>query len=263
VGNRGVAPISGLTVNGGGAKLQFVGGSRWGLAPGSFPATADGGPANRYASGTFSFDPNLSAGSSFSALSRPAPVAGTQDFGGGLGIDFVVNGAGAILTSLGAFDSNGDGILNAGVTTQLWQRHNNGTPDDPADDTGTLITQDIFSAASPGVLEGSYRFKPVAGGLSLAPGDYSIVTFGYDALERNGNFGFGGVPWTDDGNGLISFVGRSRFGLTPGAFPNVTDTFAAQYMGPSFKFTAIPEPTAGFLILAAAALAVRRRRVRA
>lgn len=249
------------TTDRGTAKLTFVGSSRWGN-PGSFPSNPDGGGANRYAAGTFSFDAAPSVGSTWSAMSRPAPVPGVQNFGGSLGIDFVVNSGGAVLRSLGAFDSNADGILSAGgITTQLWQRNNNGTPNDPTDDTGTLITSDTFSAAVPGTLEGSYRFKDLASPLSLAAGDYTIVAFGYDAAELNGNiFSPDNVPYSDEGNGTISFVGRSRYGA-PGAFPDSPDTLPVQYMGPSFKFSAVPEPgTAAFGGLLAAALLRRRNR---
>jgi len=50
-GNSG-SPI--WTMDGGG-RIAFVGSSRFGAA-GAFPATPDGGPANRYATGTFAFD---------------------------------------------------------------------------------------------------------------------------------------------------------------------------------------------------------------
>lgn len=40
-----------------GASLTFVGLGRWAATPGAFPDTADGGPANRYAAGTFYFEP--------------------------------------------------------------------------------------------------------------------------------------------------------------------------------------------------------------
>ena len=39
------------------ASLTFVGLGRWSATPGAFPDTADGGPANRYAAGTFYFEP--------------------------------------------------------------------------------------------------------------------------------------------------------------------------------------------------------------
>ena len=259
-GNGGGNPVS-WTTDRGVAKLVFVGSSRWGNA-GAFPANPDADGVNRYAAGTFSYNASATVGSNWSALSRPAPVAGVQDFGGSLGIDFIVNSGGALLTSLGAFDSNGDGINSAGgLTAQLWRRNSNGTPDNFADDTGTLITSETFSAASPGSLEGSYRFKNLASSLSLAPGDYSIVAFGYDANEMNGNiFTPDNVPYSDEGNGTITFVGQSRFG-NAGAFPDNTDAIAAQYMAGSFKFSAVPEPvTATFTGLLAAAALLRRRR---
>ncbi len=40
-----------------GASLTFVGLGRWSATAGAFPDTADGGPANRYAAGTFYFEP--------------------------------------------------------------------------------------------------------------------------------------------------------------------------------------------------------------
>jgi len=43
------------TTNSGGGALSFVGGSRYGATQGQYPPTGDGGPANRYAAGTFDF----------------------------------------------------------------------------------------------------------------------------------------------------------------------------------------------------------------
>ena len=43
----------------GGACLHFVGTSRYGLDPSGMATEPDGGPANRYAAGTFAFEPNL------------------------------------------------------------------------------------------------------------------------------------------------------------------------------------------------------------
>jgi len=40
-----------------GASLVFVGLSRYAATGGPFPGTPDGGPANRYAAGTFYFEP--------------------------------------------------------------------------------------------------------------------------------------------------------------------------------------------------------------
>ena len=44
------------STNSAGGALTFVGGGRYSLAPGVYPANGDGGPANRYAAGTFLFN---------------------------------------------------------------------------------------------------------------------------------------------------------------------------------------------------------------
>jgi len=56
-GNVGTGSVESPIDDGGGA-ITFVGGSRFGdpATPGSFPASVDGGPPNRYDSGTFEFD---------------------------------------------------------------------------------------------------------------------------------------------------------------------------------------------------------------
>ena len=52
-GNSG-APV--WTTDSGGGLLSFVGSSRYGTTQGAYPGSPDGGPANRYAAGTFMFD---------------------------------------------------------------------------------------------------------------------------------------------------------------------------------------------------------------
>lgn len=53
-GNQGSVDL-GTSTDAGGAALVFVGGGRWGDEPGAWPPNADGGPADRYAAGTFTF----------------------------------------------------------------------------------------------------------------------------------------------------------------------------------------------------------------
>jgi len=53
-GNSGVSDFPRSTSDGGGA-ISFVGNSRFGNTPGLYPTGLDGGPANRYAAGTFQF----------------------------------------------------------------------------------------------------------------------------------------------------------------------------------------------------------------
>ncbi|MCI0458154.1 MAG: PKD domain-containing protein, partial [Gemmataceae bacterium] len=54
-GNGGLQPITWTTDAG--TSLAFVGGGRFGPTAGVFPSSVDGGPANRYAAGTFEFMP--------------------------------------------------------------------------------------------------------------------------------------------------------------------------------------------------------------
>jgi hypothetical protein len=75
-GNAGAVDL-GLTTFGG-AMLTFVGTSSYSLAANSFPDTADGGPANRYAAGTFAFEPDL-----------PDPRLTIQPSGNGVQLDWV------------------------------------------------------------------------------------------------------------------------------------------------------------------------------
>jgi hypothetical protein len=53
-GNVGVTD---LTVFSGAGALEFVGTARYGVDPAEFPDVPDGGPVNRYAAGTFFFEP--------------------------------------------------------------------------------------------------------------------------------------------------------------------------------------------------------------
>jgi hypothetical protein len=56
IGNLGTGNARTWSTDGGGGLLAFVGGGRFGaVAPGGFPTTLDGGPADRYAAGTFEF----------------------------------------------------------------------------------------------------------------------------------------------------------------------------------------------------------------
>ncbi len=160
---------------------------------------------------------------------------GLQNFGGALGMDFVVNDE-ILVTSLGAFDSRSDG-LSRSITVQLWQRDDAGTPNSPSDDTGQRVLAELeFSADSPGELEGSTRFKDLASPLILAPGAYSIVASGYGLGERLLNGGAEGAGQVNDAGGRLAFVGSSRWGDDPELFPGNIDVHPHQYGAGSFRF---------------------------
>ena len=110
-----------------------------------------------------------------------------------------------------------------------------------------------------------YRVKDIAP-IVLAPGDYTIVGWGYGAGEQNGNDGnVGNWPTTvNDGGGQIEFVGGSRFGD-----PGVAGTFPAsvdggpgvRYGAGNFGYDPVPEPsTVGLLALGLTSFFLRRRR---
>lgn len=139
---------------------------------------------------------------------------GTQAYHGKLGHDFVVNEP-IEVTRLGVFDSGSDGLKQQ-LVCELWQRDDLGTPDDFTDDKGTKrLAVVAFAAGDNAELIDSNRFQPLKSPLRLKPGSYSIVAYGYGEKEPNGNDGMNGsrrhLKSRDDGGGLISFVGTSRF----------------------------------------------------
>jgi hypothetical protein len=160
------------------------------------------------------------------AYSVNAGVVGNQGYGNGLGMDFnVVNSIS--VTRLGVFDSGSDGISGGTtLTAQIYKRSGN---------SGTLRASFAFNSASPGVLLEGSRFKALNPPMVLDPGSYSIVGYGFDDANPNGNTnGDSPADWsTDDGGGLITFVGASRYGSAgPGVFPATPD------LGPFNRYAA-------------------------
>ncbi len=164
------------------------------------------------------------------AYSNDAGNAGTQEYGGSLGLDFVVHDPISV-TQLGVFDSSSDGLMR-NLTAQMWTRNGN---------SGSLLEELDFTPADPGTLVDGDRFKPLDTPLVLQPGDYTIVAYGYGVGEPNGNWG--GPSYsnkhTDDGGGVIEFVGGARWG-NAGQFPVSIDGGPAnRYSAGTFEF-AVP-----------------------
>jgi hypothetical protein len=176
---------------------------------------------------------------SYTAYSVAAGTAGIQNFSGALGLDFDVV-RDIEVTQLGCFDHQSNGIA-AGVTitVQLWRR--SGTPAvldiDPV--TAGIQTALTFTQASGGTPAGGQRFKSLTAPVTLAPGQYTIVAYGYGAAELNGNVnGTTLFPvTTNNAGGAIAFVGSGRWGNTQGAFPpNADGGPAARYGAGTFVF---------------------------
>ena len=197
------------------------------LPPGGFYVVAENAAA---------FDAEFNPGDGpFSAYQIAGGTRGLQNFRGAVGMDFVANDE-ILVSSLGAFDSQSNGFSRS-ITVQLWQRDDGGTPNLPGDDTGQrVLVELVFSAESPGELDGSTRFKDLETPLALGPGAYSIVASGYGVGERLLNSGAEGAGQVNDGGGRISFVGSSRWGDDPALFPGNVDAHPHQYGAGSFRF---------------------------
>ena len=150
------------------------------------------------------------------------PAGNGNSFAGGptglasMGMDFDVNSA-ITVTSLGAFDFAQDGQFLHDVVVGIFDR-----------DTQSLVGSTVtFSTASPGTLIDGSRFISLSTPLQLSSEFHgSIVAFGYSSTG-----GGGGEPFVDesnnvanwtlnDGGGLLSFVGTSRYSVTSSlAFP--------------------------------------------
>src|SRR5262245_16814186 len=168
------------------------------------------------------------------AYNVPAGTNGNQDFGGSLGMDFNVGSTPILVSSLGVFDSGSNG-LSAPISVALFNRT-----------TGTIVpgTQINFPTGTLGTLIGGSRFLNLAAPVELTAGfQGSIVAWGYNASEMNGNTHGGPAPWTTNGGGLITFGGGSRFG-NAGQFPtNIDGGPVNRYAAGTFQFEATPEPT--------------------
>jgi hypothetical protein len=137
-----------------------------------------------------------------------ADTTGNQAFGGNLGLDFNVNSP-ITVTALGAFDSGGLGFA-PGITVGLFQRLPGGDPSN--DHTGTLLAS-LTITGTQGTVSGNYRFVDLATPLVLPAGFYDIEAVGFNGtnLNLNENFNDGSLIQTNDGGGLLSFVGSGRF----------------------------------------------------
>ena len=108
----------GVSVNDGGCAILFTGGGRFGNDGVSYPATADGGPANRYAAGTFEFIPQDEFTSFHDGIAYnvPANTPGNQNANVALGMDFNVNTS-ILITRLGVFE---DDALTGGAIAYVY-----------------------------------------------------------------------------------------------------------------------------------------------
>ena len=129
--------------------------------------------------------------------------------------------------------------LNSEITVRLYDRT----------DTSSFLVEKIFATGATGDLIGGSRFLDLDSPLLLTAGfEGAIVAYGYGDGERNGNKGISSGSWTtNDGGGLISFVGDSAYGGT--GYPTTVDKGPAdRYAAGTFTYTPVPEPSTLLLL---------------
>lgn len=170
------------------------------------------------------------------AYEVPASTAGNQDYTGALGMNFDVN-SDINIFSLGVFDDNSDG-LEREITVRLYDRTVQ----------SSALVEKVFGTGNTGSLIGGSRFLDLDSPLFLSSGfEGAIVAYGYGSAERNGNKGFFGNWTTNDGGGLISFVGGGYYGGT--GYPTTADGGPAdRYAAGTFTYAPVPEPSTLLLL---------------
>ena len=185
------------------------------------------------------------------AYGVPAGATFNQTHNGLLGMDFDVTGPdGIVVTSLGAFDSGQDGIggtVNVGIVDRS---------------TGLTVGETASFSGSLGTLVGGSRFITLSTPITLPNGFLGSITAEGYGVEGNGNAGNLDPSTTDDGGGLINFVGGARWG-GDGALalaPNIDGGPENRYLAGTFEYAAVPEPSSLALLLGAVGLLSLRRR---
>lgn len=189
---------------------------------------------------------------------------GNYNTTGEMGLDFTVNSA-ITVTQIGVFDSKGNGFTTATLTAQIYKLNSLGGT------TGSLVagTTATFSSASPGTIEptgGGNKFKDLGTPITLAPGNYTIVAYGFTAADPAGNAQIGGfTPDTFNGSGgVITQSGFSRFGSSTGVLPTGISASNLKYTAGTFAYLQTPEPgaftAAASMLMVGMGFGFRRRR---
>lgn len=162
------------------------------------------------------------------AYVNPPDTEGNQAFGGSVGNDFDVVRP-VRITRLGTFDDSSDGLMRA-IAVRVYDRV-----------TLAEMAKLVFTPENPGELIGGSRFKDLPQPLVLPIGfQGAIVGSGYGSGERDGNNGIPGATRLDLDTftgGCLKFVGLSRWGDDPDAYPQIIDTGPAnRYAAGTFSF---------------------------
>lgn len=178
-------------------------------------------------------------------------ITGNQNYSDNLGLDFTVVSA-ITVNRLGAFDSGSNGI-STNVTVGIWNL-----------DTQAYVTPLVNFNGRTASGGSAYAFKSI-GPVTLTPGNYSIIGFGFNSTDPNYNTNMSNlqlnspISFNPLGGALVNGVSRFGGGTNPSAgtiFP-----FASAFAGGTFGV--VPEPANWALLIAGFGLtgaAMRRRR---
>jgi hypothetical protein len=106
-----------------------------------------------------------STAQAFIAYNVPGPSTGNQSWTGSLGMDFDVN-APITVTSLGVYDSGQNGISGT-LYVVIFNA-----------DTQVAVTSTLSFTGTQGTLIDGSRFQDLTTPVTLAPGHYSVVSWG-------------------------------------------------------------------------------------
>jgi len=150
-----------------------------------------------------------------------------QNHTGSLGYDFRVNpGKSIAITQLGAYDSDANGLLT-GHTVNIYSVGG-----------GTLYATGAIPAGTAAPYTNGYRFVSLVSPVTLGPGDYSLCLMNIGGgFDQNYNAGSGLAGTLNSGlAGEVTFIGRSRWSGTVGAYPANLDASIYQYGAASMVF---------------------------
>jgi hypothetical protein len=154
---------------------------------------------------------------------------GSQPFTGRLGMRFTVNSP-IIVSQLGAFDSGQDGF-NSTISVAIVDA--SGSVVVPASGTPLSLIGVIGTYVGPFQMVGGFP------SVTLAPGNYTVVAYGYGPTEMNGNSNLGdALAITNDGGGLITHVDSPWDGTAAMGVPTGTHVIGGFHAG-NFSFTGV------------------------
>ncbi|NNF01497.1 MAG: HYR domain-containing protein, partial [Bacteroidia bacterium] len=156
---------------------------------------------------------------------------GSQSYTGLLSNDFsVVDPNGVLITQLGAFDHNLDGISDT-IRVAIFDLN-----------TSSMVAgTDVKISGSLDALTGNHRMRNIDPVL-LPPGNYTVVASGFGPIDKNGNFNTGS-PFADfEGGSSISLGANSRFSQTSFGVPISSVSPSGYFLAGTFTFksTSIP-----------------------